>query len=283
MEDNHDHAQEMLEILVEEKIQFWDGVGRTGAVPAHAVKQVKAVTTAVAANETKTGSSVSTYGSMYEDEFGPWGGVHGQYAGKGTTSYSSTYAGHYVSGPRCYESHKPLPLKDGMEIYGGSCSSPIVTDADVYVGLDSGMKLTSRSWPWTPGTEIYYPIQDMTAPSDPASFKKLVDFICEQLKAGLKVHVGCIGGHGRTGTLLAAVVAVLMGEKDAIQYVRKHYCSKAVETGSQVKFLVEHFGVSPAEAAKSYGGLTSGGSKGSKTVTAMVQDGFTIWGRWAHK
>jgi hypothetical protein len=51
--------------------------------------------------------------------------------------------------------------------------------------------------------------------------------------------------------VFAAIVAEALGEKDAIQWVRKHYCKKAVEAREQVKFLMKHYGVSEAEGAKS--------------------------------
>jgi hypothetical protein len=59
-----------------------------------------------------------------------------------------------------------------------------------------------------------------------------------------------VGGHGRTGTVLAAIVAEMTEKKDAIQWVRKHYCKKVVESKVQVQFLMKHYGVSEAEPSK---------------------------------
>lgn len=49
----------------------------------------------------------------------------------------------------------------------------------------------------------------------------------------------CEGGHGRTGTALAATYIELCGvsAKDAIKYVRKVYCKKAVESEEQEDYL----------------------------------------------
>ncbi len=156
----------------------------------------------------------------------------------------------YHSTQRCYHKHPPLKLP-GTElvIYGGSCSSPAVSDADVYIGFDSSMTFTGRNYPWREGTEFLFKIRDMDVPLNPAEFKKLVSWTKGQLEAGKKVHCGCIGGHGRTGTFLAALCSEF-GEKDAIKYVRENYCYKAVESQVQVKFLQEHFGVKAAEGAK---------------------------------
>jgi protein-tyrosine phosphatase len=60
----------------------------------------------------------------------------------------------------------------------------------------------------------------MSVPDKPDEFKKLVAWTRKQLEAGLKVHCGCMGGHGRTGTFLAALSSDF-GEKDAISHVRR--------------------------------------------------------------
>ena len=154
-------------------------------------------------------------------------------------------------GERCYKSHPPLKLPGtDLVIYGGSCSSPVVHDADIYIGFDSGMTFTERQFPWTPGHEILFRITDMDAPKDAGLFRKLVFWTRDQLEIGMKVHCGCIGGHGRTGTFLAALVSTF-GEKDAISYVRQNYCHKAVESTTQIKFLAKHFEVIEAKGSKS--------------------------------
>lgn len=159
----------------------------------------------------------------------------------------------------CYESHPPLTFtgKDGREytIYGGSGAHPVVHDADVYIGFNYTVDNPNiKVYPWEEGyrqvTTVNFPITDMQAPADPELFHQLIDWTCNQLQAGKKVHAGCMGGHGRTGTFLAAVVAQMAGMKDAIQYVRKHYCEKAVETNTQIKFLMKEFGVSSVGESK---------------------------------
>lgn len=165
--------------------------------------------------------------------------------------------GHNASygnfGKRCYESHPPLKIKTDQGeyvIYGGSCSRPIVTDADVYVGFDMSMTSTHRAYPWEAGEEFLYYIQDMNVPQDAASFKRFISYLSAQLVAQKKVHIGCIGGHGRTGLVLAALVTYMTGELDSISYVRKNYCEKAVESALQVDFLNKHFGIVKVAGAK---------------------------------
>jgi len=52
-------------------------------------------------------------------------------------------------------------------------------------------------------------------------------------------EIGCLGGHGRTGTALACL-AVLAGHSpaDAVAWVRTHYCDHAVETDDQAAFVL---------------------------------------------
>lgn len=180
---------------------------------------------------------------------------------------------NWSSGERCYKSHPALKLP-GTElvIYGGSCINPVVADADIYIGFDGGMTFTGKQFPWSEGHEILFRITDMSVPKDVSQFKKLVDWTGEQLAAGKKVHCGCIGGHGRTGTFLAALVSA-HGEKDAIEYVRTHYCKKAVESTEQIKFLAKTFGITEAKGSKSWGGSTSynSGSSKSRSVAGKVE------------
>ena len=63
-------------------------------------------------------------------------------------------------------------------------------------------------------------------------------------RAGQRVEVGCIAGHGRTGTVLACI-AVLAGipAGDAVAWVRDHYCAKAIEPPYQdqwVRWFARH-------------------------------------------
>lgn len=151
---------------------------------------------------------------------------------------------------RCYEDHPPLLLGGDLVVYGGSCVSPVIRDADVYVGLDLGMRLTEKSFPWTPGYEFLYRLLDRQPPLNPENFRQMIAWVAKRLDFGAKVHIGCLGGHGRTGLVLAALVAHMGVSDDAIAYVRKHYCKRAVESKEQIKFLIEEFGCKSALPSK---------------------------------
>ena len=146
---------------------------------------------------------------------------------------------------KCHESHPALSIYSGT-LLGGNCRDhERHTSVDLYVALDAGMRHPyfeeGQSWLDAP-VSIYYPIQNMDIPKNADKFRALVKLIADALEGGATVHVGCIGGHGRTGMVLAAVVAYTGVSKDAITYVRQNYCKKAVESRAQEGFLAAHFG-----------------------------------------
>jgi protein-tyrosine phosphatase len=60
----------------------------------------------------------------------------------------------------------------------------------------------------------------------------------DRARAGQLVEIGCIGGHGRTGTALACL-AFLSGvqRQEAVPWVKANYCSSAVESPEQAAFV----------------------------------------------
>jgi hypothetical protein len=153
---------------------------------------------------------------------------------------------------QCYETHPPLKIGKYL-VYGGSASSPVVMDADIYLSLQDGSKSPYTGQPWDVGRAlgVYYPITDCSVPKSPERFKAMIAWLCNQLQEGKKLHIGCIGGHGRTGLVLSSLVATLTKEKNAVEYVRENYCKKVVESSEQVKFLVKYFGVKEVKGSKS--------------------------------
>ena len=184
---------------------------------------------------------------------------------------------------RCYESHPVLELGTG-KLYGGSASHPAFKHADIYVALQSGSYSGRNTDPWDKGkkaVEVHYSISDMRTPTDIVRFKKMVTWLCNQLHDGKTVHVGCIGGHGRTGLVFSAIVAEMLEKKDAIQWVRKHYCKKAVESQEQVQFLMKHYGVSNVTPTKSELKMTGKGgdfgfARGSDKYDSLLLDRLPV-------
>lgn len=188
--------------------------------------------------------------SLWSDDYGYGGdsfGPGGKYEGQAKTF-------------SCHAKHPDLTIGGGT-LVGGNCRDhKRHENVDLYVALDGSMQhpyfTSGLDWLNAP-VSLYYPIENMRIPKNPDKFKDLIEVIVDALAQGAKVHVGCIGGHGRTGMVLAAVVAKLgiAGEEnDAIAWVRENYCKKAVENAAQEGFLATHFGVKlPGSAYPSKG------------------------------
>jgi hypothetical protein len=119
----------------------------------------------------------------------------------------------------------------------------------VYVGLDDIMLGESSLYPWTDKEGVLFPIPDMKTPNDFEQFDNLINWIQDKVEEGKTVHVGCLGGHGRTGMVLSALVFKMMGIEDAITYVRENYCEEAVETLGQTQWLNAHYGIKKVQLA----------------------------------
>jgi hypothetical protein len=99
-----------------------------------------------------------------------------------------------------------------------------------------GLYLDDRWDPPWPHAHLDWP--DFAVPADPAALRVALTTLLERARAGDVVEVGCLGGHGRTGTAVACL-AILTGVQpdDAVAWVREHYCDRAVETGAQAAFV----------------------------------------------
>lgn len=170
---------------------------------------------------------------------------------KATFSTSKTKAPVRVTNstfPKCAHSHPALPI-GGYKIYGGSCLDPVIKDADVYVGFERSMEQFAI-YPWSGRIAFEFHIVDSGVPASIVEFRKLLVYLEDALKSGKKVHLGCIGGHGRTGLVLSALVMHMTGNKNATEYVRTHYCKKAVESQKQIDWLNKHFGIDKVAPSK---------------------------------
>ena len=87
---------------------------------------------------------------------------------------------------------------------------------------------------------------DFGVPPDRAAFTEACATVLRRSRMNDLVEIGCLGGHGRTGTMIA-VLAHLTGEPaaSAVAWTRRHYCHDAVETAEQAAF-VAGFGLDEA-------------------------------------
>lgn len=70
----------------------------------------------------------------------------------------------------------------------------------------------------------------------PSNWETALDNMVEILSDGASLMVFCIAGHGRTGTFLASLIAILEDEEvtpDPIAAVRERHCERAVESVAQ--------------------------------------------------
>jgi hypothetical protein len=81
---------------------------------------------------------------------------------------------------------------------------------------------------------------------DATELRLALEGLRARARRGERIEVGCLGGHGRTGTALACL-AVLAGTPpgEAVAWVREAYCERAVETDEQEAFVAA-FGPNPA-------------------------------------
>lgn len=127
-------------------------------------------------------------------------------------------------------------LPDGTEVTAVSFdeTEPYARDRPP----DAGLYLDDRWRPPWPHQHVDWP--DFGVPADPADVVTALLALLERARRGERVEVGCLGGHGRTGTALACL-AVLTGEPagDAVAWTRAAYCTQAVETPEQEAFVAD--------------------------------------------
>jgi protein-tyrosine phosphatase len=124
-------------------------------------------------------------------------------------------------------------LPDGTEVTAVSfdAGDPYTRDQQPDYGL-----YLDRRWrpPWT-CDHLSWP--DFGVPDDPAQVLAALSSLLDRARAGQRAEIGCLGGHGRTGTALACL-AILAGQDPAtaVDWVRDNYCQHAVETAGQEAF-----------------------------------------------
>lgn len=117
---------------------------------------------------------------------------------------------------------------------------------------DFGIYMSKYSWEgaispfWTSGAYLKAAVRARRYPAlvvdwpdggviEPRLLKQVVNVALSKLRHGKSLDIGCMAGHGRTGTLLACLVARVehLSARRAIQEVRQRYCKSAIETKKQ--------------------------------------------------
>ncbi|KKK87023.1 hypothetical protein LCGC14_2757390 [marine sediment metagenome] len=108
---------------------------------------------------------------------------------------------------------------------------------------DFGVYLDSR---WKAKVDGHYPAlithwPDMKAPK-PEELTRVVDICLSKMSQGKVIDIGCMAGHGRTGTLLASLIAKVehLDGVTALREARWRYCSYACETRDQREAVINY-------------------------------------------
>ena len=127
-----------------------------------------------------------------------------------------------------------VALPDGTAVTAVSFDAAEPYDRDHLP--DFGLYLDRRWDPPWPHAHVDWP--DFGVPADASAVIAALGSLLDRARAGDQVEVGCLGGHGRTGTALACL-AVLTGvlPDAAVAWVRTTYCDHAVETAEQAAFV----------------------------------------------
>ncbi len=77
---------------------------------------------------------------------------------------------------------------------------------------------------------------------DVDKFDGLVNTVVGHLEVDESVDVACLGGHGRTGTLLAGLLIAIEGldGSEAISTIRSRYCEQAVGGENQPQLIRDY-------------------------------------------
>jgi protein-tyrosine phosphatase len=157
--------------------------------------------------------------------------------------------------PTCRHWREPVDLLDGVVVFASAWfDRPSRHRVDMEwpeVGFYLDGSWASASLLSSPGFRppfarrsrtriVIYPWPDLGVPTNPRTFKRALRWLLEQASEGRRVEVGCAGGHGRTGTTLAALL-VLQGvsAREAVRRVRRRYCGEAIESVQQAD-MVRH-------------------------------------------
>jgi hypothetical protein len=112
-------------------------------------------------------------------------------------------------------------------VWGG----PFRQKPDVFFGV----KLAPEIKDLVPIADVELPIRDFTCPTA-EQVDKALPAILDLILSRKPVYIGCMGGKGRTGLVLA-ILAKVFGSTSPVEFVRATYYPHAVETAEQYAFV----------------------------------------------
>jgi hypothetical protein len=121
---------------------------------------------------------------------------------------------------------------DGTRVRASSFAERRVDDPERAFGL-----YADRCWePTWPADVIDW--EDFGLPADPELAAGQIASAYARAAGGELVEIGCVGGRGRTGTILACMAALAgVPPEEAVTWVREAYRPEAVETPEQEEWV----------------------------------------------
>lgn len=172
------------------------------------------------------------------------------------TNWNGSGGGNYKPGPKCLGDHDGdrvlITFQNGTTVAGADKLGALMGHGEVILDLadaqpreiafvkgstEEAKKLNALLPPLP--TIIRFDWPDATAPHRvPLRFWEQLPTL---FPANTRIVIACIGGHGRTGTALAALCIAHLGytADEAMAYVREAHCPRAIETLSQEKYLLK--------------------------------------------
>ena len=125
-----------------------------------------------------------------------------------------------------------VTLPDGTRIRASSIYERDENDPT----RDFGLYMDAHWEPSWPAEIIAWP--DFGLPTDPERAVSQIQDAFARARGGETVEIGCLGGLGRTGTVLACLT-VLAGvdPPEAVTWVRRNYRAEAVESAEQEQWV----------------------------------------------
>jgi protein-tyrosine phosphatase len=125
-----------------------------------------------------------------------------------------------------------VTLPDGTTVRASPIADRVADDPS----RDFGLYMDGRWDPSWPSDLIDWP--NFGVPSDPERAASQIRDAFARAREGELVEVGCIGGLGRTGTVLACMTVLTgLDALSAVTWVRQNYKQAAVETEEQAQWV----------------------------------------------
>lgn len=229
--------------LLQECWEFTHGWYVWDAEYQELIDVVEAIETGLLVGRSDFNKNESTSAAAYVDDndddvrYKNWWDDPDSYVGTGGyTSSTTSYGGGWNDwGRKCSHFQAPFRLPSGVEVYASTYHGDRMNDPlpDLGIYLD-GI--------WSPDTVAFHVgCPDYGTPIPPLA--SVIYVAREGLRAageGKRVEIGCVGGHGRTGLMLAIMALLSMRQpnaRQAINLVRSAYCTEAIESAEQEWYI----------------------------------------------